>query len=235
MHRSLPALLLLTLSAAAPAAERKLFLSSFDRVRVEGPFRVTVAAGRTPGGTVSGDGDQLDGLEVRQEGSTLAIRRPLQRWRAQAAAEVAQPITVALTTPALSAINVIGAGEVTASAGKASRLDLSVAGTGAIAATGIDAAEVNATSIGNGRITLAGRAARAKLVANGAGAIQAEELDASEVTVLLDGPGEATARARYTANVTNTGLGHVVILGSPKCAVKAAAGGPVSCGSDLVR
>jgi hypothetical protein len=90
--------------------------------------------------------------------------------------------------------------------------------------------QVNATVIGTGTVTLAGRAARARYVMNGAGRIDAGELNAGTVSVLLDGPGEIKAQARYDANVTNTGLGAVSIAGSPKCTVRARAGGPVACG-----
>ena len=50
------------------------------------------------------------------------------------------------------------------------------------------------------------------------------------VAVLLDGPGETKAAARYTAHITNLGLGAVAVAGSPKCTVVARAGGPVACG-----
>ena len=78
-----PLLLLIGVAAAAPAAERKLFISTFDRLRVDGPFRVVVTAGHSPMGTISGDPRQLDGVEVRQEGGTVIVRRNAQRWDEQ--------------------------------------------------------------------------------------------------------------------------------------------------------
>ena len=78
---------------------------------------------------------------------------------------------------------------------------------------------------------LAGRAGVARFVINGAGKIDADKLDAGDLTVRLDGPGGASARARYTASITNKGLGQVTVAGSPKCTVRGSRGGPVTCGA----
>lgn len=226
-------LLLVVVAAPAPAAERKLFVSSFDRLRVEGPFQVVVTVGRSPAGRVAGDPRRLDGVEVRQEGGSVVVRAIDRRddsARGAAKGPATGPVVVTLATPALAAVAVVGAGAVTVAGLKAARADLSVAGPGTIAVTGADAADLNATTVGTGRINVSGRAMRARLVVNGAGAIQADALDARALTVRLDGPGEVAARARYTADVTNTGLGRVVVAGSAKCVVNAVTGGSVVCG-----
>lgn len=227
-------LLVLLLPTTARAAERKLFVSSFERIRVEGPFQVTVATGRSPAGSVTGDPRRLDAVEVRLDGTTLVVRPVIGRFEDQPRGADAAPVTVALATPVLVSAAVIGGGAVAIAGGpggiKTTRLDLSVTGAGSIALTGADVDAANAQVIGEGRVTLAGRAARARLMLNGAGRIDADKLDASELVVRVDGPGETTARARYSATVTNTGLGRVAIAGTPKCVVKSGAGGPVTCG-----
>lgn len=205
-------------------------VSSFERLRVEGPFQVNVITGTSPGARVSGDARALDGVEVRQDGETVVVRRPIARWEDQADPTGAAPITVTLSTPALASVSIIGSGAVAITGMKADRVVLSIAGGGTIAVADVKATEVNATTIGNGQITIAGQASRARLIVNGAGAIHADALEAGELTVRLDGPGEATGKARYTAQVTNTGLGRVVVAGTPRCLVKSAAGGPVTCG-----
>lgn len=224
-------LLLLALAAAAPAAERKLFVSTFDRLRVDGPFQVVVVTGGSPRGSIAGDPRQLDGVDVRQEGRTVHVRRSVGKWQEQPRAAPTQPVVVTLATPSLAAAYLIGPGAIGVTGMKGARIDLSVAGTGGIAVTGADAAELNATTIGNGRITVAGRAGKARLLVNGAGGVQADRLETDELTVRLDGPGEVAARARYTADLTNTGLGRIAVGGAAKCTVKAAAGGPVTCGA----
>ena len=224
--------LLLPLVMLAAAADRPVFVGSFDRLRVEGPFRVAVTAGRSPSARVSGDPRQLDHVEVRLDGTTLVVRASVERWaeQPQVAAGTA-PVAVTLTTPVLDGASVIGGGALTIAGGRAARLDLSVTGAGSIALTGAAVEQANATVIGSGRIALAGRASKARLLVNGAGRIDADALDAGEVTVRVDGPGETLARARYTATVANVGIGHVAIAGTPKCLVRSDAGGPVQCGA----
>ena len=227
MTRSLIALVLL--AAPAAAAERPVFVGSFDRLRVEGPFAVTVTAGRSPSARISGDARQLDHVEVRLDGTTLVVRPAVERWEEQAEAG-ATPVAVTLATPVLNSVSVIGGGQVAIAGGRSARLDLAVTGAGSIALSGADVDQANASVIGAGRIAIAGRAGKARLLVNGAGRIEADRLDAGELTVRVDGPGETLARARYTATVTNVGLGHVAIAGTPRCIVRSDAGGPVQCG-----
>lgn len=222
--------LLLLVPAATQAADRRVFITSFDRIRVEGPFQVTVATGRAAGATISGDTRQLERTEVRVDGTTLVVR-PAQDDVRGFTPQATGVMRVTLTTPGLKAATLLGGGALAVTGGgRAARLDLSVAGTGSIGWTGADAEQVNTTVIGNGAVTLAGRAGAVRLTINGAGRIDAAALDARELTVRVDGPGEAQAQARYTATVNNTGLGRVTVTGSPKCIVRSAAGGPVTCG-----
>lgn len=223
--------LTLPLASAATAADKRVMVTSFDRVRVEGPFQVTVATGRGAGATMTGDARQLDRTEVRVDGTTLVVR-PVADSSRRIAPSAVGPVTVVLTTPGLRAATVWGGGALTVvGRGRLPRLDLSVAGAGSIGWTGADADAATVTVLGNGQVTLAGRATRARVSVNGAGKVDAGALQADELTVRVDGPGEVAARARYTATVTNTGLGRVGVAGSPKCIVNSPAGGPVSCGA----
>ena len=49
--------------------------------------------------------------------------------------------------------------------------------------------------------------------------------------MIANGVGETRARARYTARISNTGLGRVTVAGTPKCDVRPAAAN-VSCGPE---
>lgn len=233
MKMFLPLAVLALYSAPAPAAERRVGIGSFERIRVDGPFEVRVATGRSPGASVSGDRDLIERIEVRVEGTTLIVRMGSNGWgeRPYVAAETAPVIT--LTTPSLVAATVFSGGRITIGRMRGQRVDLTVSGSGTLALTTADAEQLNASVIGTGTITLGGRATRARLLTNGPGAIDAGALSVNELVVRLDGPGETRAQARYSAQVTNTGLGKVTIAGNAKCTVKALAGGPVTCGPKL--
>jgi hypothetical protein len=219
----------LLLAAPAAAAERIVQVGSFERLRVDGPIAVTVAAG-SPRATVDGDARVIDRLTVRLEGRTLVVRMSRDDWAEQGRAQAGAPIRLTLSTPALTSIVISSGADVRAAGMKADRVDLSVTGTGSIAVTGVQGTQLNATVIGTGTIAMAGRTNTARLLDNGPGTIDAEALDASELVVRVDGPGTIRARARYTARITNTGTGSVTIAGQPKCIVEPGGGGIVDCG-----
>lgn len=214
---------------AAFAADRSIALASFDKVRVLGPFEVVIAKGPS-GAVVSGDRAVIDTIEVQVDGATLTVRNRIERWQQQPHAGDKTPVIVTIGAPAtLVSASVIGGGRLTVGAMKGARLDLAVTGAGAITVADAQADATYATLIGTGAIGLAGRSGEARLMTNGSGTIDADRFDVGDLMVRLDGPGATRARARFTARVTNTGLGQVAVAGHPKCSVTANAGGPVAC------
>lgn len=236
MNRPAAALLPLLLAATpALAAERTIAIGSFDRVRVDGAYVVTIATGRSPRATLTGTDAQIAHTEVEVNGSTLVIHAGMRELGAPMATRAVQPLTIALSTPTLIAVTVIGGAQVNVDRLKGPRNDLSVSGTGAIRIDAADTDQLAATVIGNGSMQITGRARAARLITNGPGTIDADGLDAGDLIVRLDGTGETRARARYTATVDDAGLGHVAIAGAPHCTVRNQAGGPVECGTGATR
>lgn len=229
MIRPILPLALALFATPASAAERRFPIGGFDRVRVEGAFEVTHAPG-SPNARASGDARAIEELVVRVDGTTLVIRMGPANRGERFAAERTTPITVALSSPTLRAVSVSAGGRVTAGRIKGARLDLALGGSGAITVADAAVDQLSASVVGAGAITLGGRADKVRLSTSGPGRIDAGGLQAGELTVLLDGPGETKAAARYTAHITNLGLGAVAVAGSPKCTVVARAGGPVACG-----
>jgi len=223
------AALLCLLVAAVPAAarDRTYSIVSFDRIRVVGPYEVRLTTGKSPSGVASGDENAVDDVQVRVEGTTLTIGRIIRNTQASAPRA---PVVITLATPALRGAIVTGGGRLTIDGWKAQRADISLNGAGAATVNGIDADQITATVIGPGAIALGGVARRAQLLTNGTGTIDAATLIANDLTVRLDGPGRTLGNARYTATVTNSGLGTIQIDGDAKCTIAAPAGGPVTCG-----
>ncbi|GAA0659182.1 hypothetical protein FHT00_002009 [Sphingomonas insulae] len=231
MLRILIALALLC-PAVASAEERRVNVGSFEKLRVSGAFDVTVTTGGSPGATVTGDRAAIGDIDLHTEGATLIVRRnPNGRWSEQGQAATTRPVAIVLTTPRLASVAVVGGSRIAVSRLAAPRIDLAATGAGAITVGAVEGDQLTAQLIGEGKISVAGKAATARLLANGAGTIDAAGLEVGDLAVHLDGLGSVTARARYTAQVSNTGLGTITIAGRPKCRVTAIAGAPVTCGA----
>jgi len=226
----LAALPLLCLATPAVAEQRSFAIGSFDRVRIDGPFRVIVTLGGSPNGVAEGDARAIGDIDVRVDGTTLIVRAGVSGWGEQGSARQSAPV-VRVSTQAIRSIVTVGAAQVSVGGPfRGQRLDLSLTGSGTLTAPTIDADQMFATVLGSGTMTLGGHAAKVRLTTSGSANIAAAALVADDLTVRLDGSGAIDAQARYTAAVTTTGLGGVMVYGKPACTVNAVAGGPVSCG-----
>jgi hypothetical protein len=229
IRASLLALLTL-LPGVASAADRTIGVGSFERLRVTGPFAVRVAAG-PPRATVSGDRRAIEQVEVRADGNTLVVQMGANRWGEQPGGR-AGPVTVTLSTPTLVYAGVSGDAEVEIARMKGQRVEVSATGGATITLAAVDADQFKLAVIGTATVTASGRAAKASLRTNGPGTVKAAALATDELSVRLDGNGATEARARFTADVVNTGRGRVTVLGNPRCSIKDAVGGQVTCRSD---
>ncbi|WP_165374805.1 GIN domain-containing protein [Sphingomonas montana] len=203
-------------AAAAPAATRGFSVTSFDRIRLEGPFAVTLTTGAGASARADGpDQRMLERVRIDVMGRTLVIRRD----RDTTSGGTLKGIRIALSTPALSGASVLGAGSLTVAANRGARFDATVSGAGALAVTGLDTDLLNVTSTGAGSTTLAGRARNLRAVMQGTGTIDAPTLIAQDAVVTTAGSGTLTLTAVRTAKVGATGGGLVTILGTPACTV----------------
>ena len=235
MIRHLPpfalACALLLVSAPARAAERIYSVGSFDRIRVEGPFDVRLTTNASPGASAEGDPRATQDLDIRVEGTTLIVRAGVSGWGEQPRLGAAGATVITVSTGMIRRATVIGGGKLTiAGPLRGQRIDLSLTGSGSLAASGIEADQLFVTLLGSGDVALAGKAAKVSLNTSGPGTIAAAPLVAGDLVLRLDGNGETHVTALHTADVTTTGIGAATVYGKPSCTVKAVAGGPVSCG-----
>lgn len=233
MYRCLPLLALVLLpGAAAPGDERAFLVSGFERIRVEGPFNVTVSTGLSGKVRATGERRALDLLDIASSGSTLTVRAGSDAWGERGLSPAGMP-TIAVEVPRLTGASVNGGGRLRIAEMRGSRLDVNVSGSGTVAVAALQAESVNATLIGSGTITLAGTVSSAQLRSNGAGSIDAANLRAGDVSVVAETSGETLAHARHGARVAALGLGQVRVAGDAACAVTGS--GPVACEGGIDR
>ena len=219
-------LLLLSLTLAGPVAgaERRVALTSYDRVRIDGPVTVRVVTRGPPGARLTGTPTALAAVEVRLAGGTAIVRRT-----GTLPAGVAAP-TLELSLGTLRAASVSGGGTLDLTGPlDAARLDLTITGQGAITARQIASEALTATLIGEGRFALAGRAGSVRIMANGGGEVAARDLVADAAVVRSEGLTAIALTARYTANAATTGSGVVTILGRPECRYREVVADSVVC------
>jgi hypothetical protein len=224
----LVALLTPPVAAQAPAAaERRLMLTRFDRVRVDGAFTVLVASNPSIAGRIVGDPRMLEAVTVRVEGSTLIVSPTRGDGMRPVTGSAPLPV-VEVASDRITGVRVLGGGTVRVERMIGTRVDLSLAGAGAIAVDAMDADYVSATLIGSGTINAAGRGGQGRFLLNGPGTIDAARLTTDDLTVRSEGAGTGRYRARYTADVTASGAGSVRVEGAPRCRTRGTAA--ITCG-----
>src|SRR3546814_8890037 len=109
MNRIMLAALALTATAPAQAAERRYTVTDFDRIRVDGPFVVTLATGKSPSATASGGSRALERVAIDVEGRTLRISPNRPPWGGYPG-EQRGPVEIVVTGHDLRAASVNGSG-----------------------------------------------------------------------------------------------------------------------------
>jgi hypothetical protein len=218
---------LLALASPAFADERTVMVSGFERVRVEGPFTVTVTTGARPRARIAGDPRALDKVTVRSESGVLVVAAGVNGWGERPTAKGVLP-EVIVSTRTLRAAAVRGGGTLNVDRMEGARVDVALSGSGAIAVGVIDAERVDASLYGTGALKVAGRVLDARFTANGPGRIDAAALDATTLLVNAQGLGSGAFAARATASVNASGNGTIAVAGAPTCTIRGSA--PVTCG-----
>lgn len=204
-------LLAATTPVAAAGLPRNFSVTSFDRVRIEGPYKVTLATGRAPAARAEGSAAALDAVDLRVEGTTLILRR-----RGNAPGD-SGPVAVSLSTPSLRTALLVGAGSLSVDRMSGLSVDVAMQGSGALRVGTILADRVNASAQGSGLLEIAGRTKQAALVARGLASLSGERLLADELTLAADGAGTVGASAKSRATINAAGTVAIRIAGNPTC------------------
>ncbi|QPQ54693.1 DUF2807 domain-containing protein [Allosphingosinicella flava] len=215
--------------APAPAAERTYTVTDFDRISVEGPYRVTVTTGSASRARATGPSlAALDRLRLDVEGGTLRIRTARETWTGPGANG---PVEIKVTTRQLRAVALSGSGHLSVAGAKGLHFDLIVSGSGTADIGGIAVDRLNVVVIGSGAARLSGTAKLADARVEGSAGFDAAGLNVDDLKIGAATAGEITALARRTAKVVSRGSGDIRIGGRPACTITAEGAGLVTCGA----
>src|SRR3954452_11296552 len=107
--RILTTVIALAIAAPAGAATRNFGIDTFDKVRVEAPYTVTLTTAVAPFARASGAPAALDSVNVIVEGHTLVVRASRSSWGGYSGATTG-PVEVMIGTHELSGAWLNGAG-----------------------------------------------------------------------------------------------------------------------------
>jgi hypothetical protein len=216
----------LMMPVSASADERRIMLTAFDSIRVEGPFEVEVTTGGSTGARVSGDRRALDGVDLRVEDRVLVVTGNQNGWGGWPDGRQA-PARIIATAPAIRRATVVGSSRVALDRLSGQNVGLSISGSGVIAVGDVRADELEAVVTGTGKLALQGQVARASFISNGVNSIDAAGLSVRDLTVQSESAGEASFTASETAAVTALGIGPITVDGTAACTISGP--GPVRC------
>ena len=226
MRFRLPLLLLIVAAPPANAATRNFGVSGFDRIRVEGPFKVRVTTGIPPMARSSGTAQSLDALSVETQGRTLVIKTG-SRWGGYPGAS-AGPVEIEIGTHELSSATIAGSGSLAISQVKGLTFDLALHGSGVASIASADVDQFKLSQSGSGLVSLAGSALRLTAVVRGVSSLDGRALNVKDATIGAEGPATVRLSVSETAKVEARGAATVELAGTPVCNSKTEGSATVS-------
>lgn len=215
----LPLLCVALAAAPAAAAERSFTVTGFDRIRVDGPFRVKLATGVAPFARASGTPTALNAVSVEVQGQTLVVRKSPSSWDGYPG-EAPGPVEIMVGTHDLTTAWLNGAGSLTIDKAKAQAFDLSVQGAGSVAIGRLTADRLRLGLAGSGSAQVAGSVADVRAIVRGTASFDGSGLAAKDAVIGAEGTTEVRLSASGTAKVDAQGLATVALGGRPACTLR---------------
>lgn len=205
----------------ADAATRTFGVSGFDRVRVDGPFKVRLTTGVAPFAAASGGSTAaLDTVAIDVQGRTLVVRGNRSSWGGYPG-EARGPVEISIGTHELNAAWVNGSGSLAIDKLRGLSFDLAVQGAGSASVGSAMVDQLKVSIAGTGSASIAGVAPRLTAIVRGISTLDASALVAKDATIGAQGPATIKATVTGTAKVDAQGAAVVDLAGRPACIVKA--------------
>jgi hypothetical protein len=216
MRILLSALILSLTASPAAAATRNFTITSFTKIRVNGPYLVKLTTNSAPFARATGDSAGLDSVSMSVEGNTLVIRPDRSAWGGYPG-QAREPVQISVGTHELSSAWVYGAGSIVIDRVRGLNFDLAVegAGSGSIARADVDHLRVKISGTASAKI--AGKALKLTAEVNGSALLDTTELAARDATIAAEGPAQVKAAVTSTAKVNAYGAANVELFGKPAC------------------
>jgi hypothetical protein len=215
------------LSTPASGATRNFGIRSFEKIRVEGPFDVSLKTGVAPFARASGSQEALDRVAVEVRGNTLVVHSSLDAWGGYPGKD-AGPVVISLGTHDLTSAWLSGSGILDIDRVKGLTFDLSVQGSGSGGIDEVAVDQLNVSVVGTARASLSGQAGKVTAVVRGISTLDAANLNVKDATLGADGAATINASVSNSATIDATGPATVRLTGKPACTLRASGSASVS-------
>ena len=217
----------LAIAAPAGAATRNFGITSFTKVRVDGPFSVTLKTGVAPFARASGSAAALDRVSINVEGDTLVVHSNVSSWGGYPGQD-SGPVQVEVGTHDLSAAWLNGPGTLSIDRVKGLKFGLSVQGSGAGEIGNADVDQLDINVMGTAAARLAGRAGKVTAVIRGISTLDASSLASKDASLGAQGAATISANVSDSVTVDANGPATVRLTGGPACTLRVSGSANVS-------
>lgn len=215
------------LAAPAAAATRNFGVESFTKIRVEGPYKVSVTTGVAPFARASGSATGLDRVEIDVRGDTLVIDTNPSAWGGYPG-ENPGPVEVSVGTHDLNSAALTGAGSMVINRVVGLSFSLSLQGSGAAQIDNVSADQIEVNVAGTATAKLRGHTMKLTALVRGLSSLDAANLAAPDTHITADGSATIDANAMDAARVDAWGPATIRLTGHPSCTIKATGSTSVS-------
>jgi hypothetical protein len=216
-----------TLASPAGAATRNFGVTGFEKVRVEGPFKVKLTTGVAPFASASGSPAAIEKVAIEMRGNTLLVHASSSSWGGYPGQD-AGPVEIDIGTHDLSSAWLTGSGAIAIDKISGLSFDLSVQGSGAATIGRTDVDQLNISIGGTASASLSGRADKVTAVVRGVSSLDAANLAVKDATIGAEGTATVAANVSNSVKVDGNGPITVRFTGGPACTLRVGGSASVS-------
>jgi hypothetical protein len=189
-------------------------VSDFSALDFSGFGEMTIIQGDTEGLTIETDDNLLPLIESNVRNGVLTIR--VGERGVQVVPRPTDSIRFTLHVKELNALDMSGAGQITAEALTAPSFALTHSGAGQVNIDVLSADDLAATLSGAGEVNIGGKVSEQTVELSGLGNYAAGDLESQSAEVVLSGAGSATLWVTEQLDATLSGAGSIRYYGSPQ-------------------
>lgn len=209
----------LALAAPANAGTRNFGLDSFTKIRVEGPYKVTLTTGVAPFAKATGSTIALDRIALEVRGDTLVVQTNPSAWGGYPG-ENPGTVEISVGTHDLTNAALTGAGSLAISQVKGLSFALSVQGSGAASIDNAATDQMEVNLAGTASAKLKGKSLKFTALVRGLSSLDAGTLVAPEAHITADGSATIDAAVTDSARIDAWGPATIRLTGRPTCTLK---------------